>query len=144
MGMGRRALLGAGLAVLMLAGCDELTVPADDRWEAVLTGFDASALHGGAVALSARGRTVVTARIVQAAPGGSHPWHIHAGSCDSGGSIMGDATAYPPLQVGAAGMAEAWTTLDHGLNPDQAYHVNVHLSAAELSTIVACGDLVLR
>jgi hypothetical protein len=134
----------AALLMLAMAGCDDLTVPADDHWEAVLESRPGSDVVGGAVALSASERTRVTAGIRQAGAGESLPWHIHAGSCETGGAILGDPTAFPPLEVGADGRAEAWTMLSYGLHPDQPYHVKVHRSSEDLATVLACGDLVLR
>ena len=49
-------------------------------------------------------------------PGATRPWHLHRGTCDQGGAVLG---------------------------PAGDYLVNVHGSVAELRTIIACGDLHL-
>ena len=142
--MGRRMTMVAALGALVLAGCDDLTVPADDHWEAVLESREGHDVRGGTVAISAPGRTRVTAGIRLAPANERLPWHIHAGTCETGGAILGDAAAYPPLDVGDDGRAEAWMTLDYGLQPEQPYHVRVHRAEDDLTNVVACGDLELR
>jgi hypothetical protein len=84
---------------------------------------------------------VVTATLVGATPGAEHPWHIHLGTCDNDEGIFGDPAAYPHLQVGAAGQATAMATLVATLQAGASYFVNVHASAEDLATIVACGEL---
>lgn len=73
--------------------------------------------------------------------GGSYPWHVHVGSCGSGGAILGDPDEYPPLVPGNDGMGSVTATFDASLDPGGAYHVNIHRSEEEMATIVACGDL---
>ena len=142
--MGRWVAMAAALGALILGGCDDLTIPADDRWEAVLESREGFDVQGGAVAHSAPGRNRVTVGVWQAPAGESLPWHIHAGWCETGGEILGDAAAYPPLEVGAEGRAESWTTLEYGFQPEQPYHVKVNRAADDLTTVMACGDFVLR
>ncbi len=72
--------------------------------------------------------------------GGVHPWHIHEGTCSSGGPIVGDPSAYPVLQPDAGGNASATVALDVGLSTDADYHVNIHQSPDD-DTVVGCGDL---
>jgi hypothetical protein len=75
-------------------------------------------------------------------PGGPYPWHVHDGTCETGGPIVGDATAYAPLMVGADGRAEATARLlGLKLNEAKKYHINVHRSPTDLATIIACGEL---
>lgn len=73
----------------------------------------------------------------------TRPWHVHFGSCDTGGGIVGPPTSYPPLMVGQDGTAQVTTTIAFELDASAPYHVNVHESAAALTTIVACGTLAL-
>lgn len=74
--------------------------------------------------------------------GGSYPWHVHVGSCDSQGAILGDPDEYPPLVPGADGKGNVTATFDATIDPGASYHVNVHRSEAEMGTVIACGDLV--
>jgi Cu-Zn family superoxide dismutase len=74
--------------------------------------------------------------------GATHPWHIHDGTCATGGPIVGMASAYPPLRPGQDGRAAAEAHLSNvELNEAKQYHVNVHASPTEMGTIIGCGDL---
>jgi hypothetical protein len=53
---------------------------------------------------------------------------------------VGDASAYPPLVVGADGTATATAHIPVKLNEARNYIINVHASPTNLGTIVACGD----
>jgi hypothetical protein len=69
------------------------------------------------------------------------PWHVHHGQCGQGGAILGSASDYPPIKIGPGGTGSATATLDVATPATGDYLVNVHASAADLQTIVACGDL---
>jgi len=142
--------------LLLLVGCapdESPDAPANDlemndeydraaEWHADLQGLPGfEDVSGSAHARVEDGRTNVTASVSGAPPEGTHPWHIHNGSCETGGGIVGDAGAYPPLQVGAEGNASAEATIAVGLDEGAQYHVNVHASPEDLGTVVACGDL---
>jgi hypothetical protein len=76
-----------------------------------------------------------------AVPGGQHPWHVHRGQCGSDKGIFGPADAYPPLKVEGDGRASATARLPVAYPKTGEYFVNVHASAKNMSTIVACGNL---
>ena len=142
------------LGVLVLAGCSaraetddgmELHAGVKD-WDASLASRAGSSVIGSASVQSVTspgyaGTTAAAVSIGRAQAGAQHPWHVHVGTCASGGAIFGDASAYPVLRVGSDGNATATANLAMGLDPDGSYHVNVHRSASDLGTIVACGDL---
>ena len=86
-------------------------------------------------------QTRAVATIANATPGGEHPWHVHVGRCGSNGAIVGDASAYRPLKVGGSGRAEASAKLNLPLPRSGEFYVNVHASATNLGTIIACGNL---
>ncbi|HKY61702.1 MAG TPA: hypothetical protein VJP59_11890 [Gemmatimonadota bacterium] len=86
-------------------------------------------------------RSSVTIEIRGAASNAMLPWHVHEGVCGSGGAIVGDASAYPPLAAGLDGTASAEAVIDVSLDPAADYHINVHESPSEMDTVVACGDL---
>jgi superoxide dismutase, Cu-Zn family len=151
-----RKLLLPAAAALLAIGCarvqsDPATGATDvdvenpvkqgEDWNARLTSQSGSTITGTSQALVADGRTRVSISISGASSGASHPWHVHAGSCGSGGPVVGPATAYPPLDVGSAGTATGNAELSLTLNEASDYHVNVHQSAADMGTIVACGNL---
>ena len=145
-----RKLLVVG--VLALAGCatsgegDMDTGMMADTWTAELSERNGTGVMGSARASSVwiaghDGTTGVSVTVGRAPSGGTHPWHIHRGTCGSGGPIVGDAGAYPALRPGADGNASATANLMVGLDPAQDYYVNVHASPSDLGTIVACGEL---
>ncbi len=100
-----------------------------------------SEISGSARATVLEGQTTVSVTLTGAAPGGMHPWHVHEGTCGSGGAIVGEATAYPLLRIGSQGRAEANVQLALALNEAKDYYINVHASPSDLGTIVACGAL---
>jgi hypothetical protein len=80
-------------------------------------------------------------QITNATPGAEHPWHVHRGQCGYDQGIVGSASDYEPLRVNDDGRASRDATLDMALPRTGEYFVNVHASASNLSTIVACGNL---
>ena len=134
------------LALGVLAGCIPRFNPSPEAggaqvWNATITSTRGSGIAGTARAVVRPAETRVTVNIIGAEPRTAHPWHIHMGTCDSGGAVVGSGGAYPPLLVGTTGAAQASTTVGVALNGGQNYHINVHASATEMTTIVACGDL---
>lgn len=83
----------------------------------------------------------------------THPAHIHAGTCADPGDVavpladVADPAAEPGAEVRGAAAARpvegSFTTVDVPLDELLAgpYAVNVHLSAEEIGTSIACGDI---
>ena len=142
-------LLGGLLCVAAAGACASGGGPSTGDGEFVVD-FDAAIrgmsryanVRGAARAVATLGTTAVTVDLQGGVPGSRHPWHIHYGRCGSGGSIVGSAAAYPPLEPDAEGSDRATTTLGVQLDDDTRYHVNVHLSAEEMDVVIACGNLV--
>lgn len=112
-----------------------------EDWRASLTGQGSyTSVVGTANADVLDGQTSTSIQISGATAGAVHPWHVHEGKCGSG-AIVGDPSAYTPLTVGTDGRATSTAKVAVALNEAKDYHVNVHLSQAEMSTIIACGDL---
>ena len=86
-------------------------------------------------------RTRAQVQISNAVPGGQHPWHVHRGQCGADKGIFGPADAYEPLKVEGNGRASSSATLPVTFPRTGEYSVNVHASAKNMSTIVACGNL---
>jgi hypothetical protein len=114
-----------------------------EDWNAKIAGRAMwTGASGTATARVEGNNTLVTLQLTGLAPGGPYPWHVHEGTCDPGGPIVGDAAVYLPLTVGADGRAEANARLlNLKLNEAKKYHVNVHRSPTDLGTIIACGEL---
>ncbi len=110
-------------------------------WRGTLSAENNSGLRGAASARSGYGQTGVSVTIAGLAAGEQHPWHIHSGTCGSGGPIVGAPTAYPVLQVGSNGEASASASLNVELNSGSSYYVNIHKSPSDLGTIVGCGPI---
>jgi hypothetical protein len=86
-------------------------------------------------------RTQAQATISNAVPGGEHPWHVHRGRCGSDQGIFGPADAYKPLKVSGDGRASSTAELSVPTPRTGEFFVNVHASARNMGTIVACGNL---
>ncbi len=111
-------------------------------WQAQLQGQgEYSGISGQSEVTGSNGSSDVSIDIQGAESGGEHPWHVHEGTCGSGGGIVGDPSAYGLLEVGDDGSANGQATIDTTLESGSDYHVNVHASQDDLGTIIACGDL---
>jgi len=89
----------------------------------------------GTATLTAMGdQTKVVLKVTGAT--GDHPVHIHNGTCTN----LKD-TAFPLTNIDASGNSE--TTVDIKLADllDSEYAINAHLSADQISTYVACGEI---
>lgn len=100
-------------------------------------------LNGEASAHSGQTRTHVSIDIEFAEPGAVHPWHIHQGDCGDTPvpPVVGEMTAYPPIEVDQGGEGEATAAINATLDPDGDYQVKLHQSPTETGTIIACGEL---
>lgn len=87
------------------------------------------------------GRTQAHVDISNAVPGALHPWHVHRGRCGSDQGILGPAEAYKPLKVEGNGRASSTAVLSMPTPKTGELFVNVHASAKNMATIVACGNL---
>jgi hypothetical protein len=79
----------------------------------------------------------------------AHPAHIHSGTCDQLGDVvvpLTDVTAPEGDRVGAESahaVKTSRTVVDVPLQEiiDGGHAINVHLSADEIDTYIACGDI---
>lgn len=79
--------------------------------------------------------------LLQGTPqGGKHPMHLHAGNCDSNGNVI------VPLNDldGTTGTSRTVANYPYGMIVGEDLYLNVHLSAEDMGTIVACGEVGLN
>lgn len=119
------------------------TTATTTQWTATLAPQNGSNVQGTVSVKpgASTDQTLAAVTITGAPAGGVHPWHIHAGKCGDNGPIVGPASAYPNLQADANGTATVNATLPIVTPAGGDFSVNVHLSPAEMGTIVACGNL---
>ena len=138
------------LVCLLAAACASNSRTNEDKdsisgttgdWAATLTPRGGSAVRGDVKLQSAVVGSVVNISISGATAGALHPWHVHTGTCANSGGVVGAAGNYPVLTVGTDGRASANATVNAPLSEGSAYSVNVHRSASDMGTIIACGDL---
>lgn len=136
-------------SVMFFSGCDD-----DDDPGPQLTGdsksYTLAPVSGsgvtGTVTFAKRDddRVLITIQLSGTQSGATHPAHIHANSAAEGGGIILDLTsvngtdgksetAVDALNDGTAVTYEDFLSLDG--------YVNVHLSASDLATLVAQGDI---
>jgi Cu-Zn family superoxide dismutase len=154
--MRRFAILG----VLLAVGCsdEDLPLPDDDDdrdpqpdpdalvWTANVVGEPGyESLIGEATVTQGQNTDLFSVELVVRGdePGAERPWHVHFGTCATSGVIVGSAEEYRPLAIDEGGFALGVARVTEPLDPRNDYHVNIHLSPASLSTIIACGRLDL-
>ncbi|WP_411282139.1 hypothetical protein [Gemmatimonas sp.] len=129
----------------MAASADStaMMAPAGAHWNATLQSMAGTKVAGTASAMAgtSAGTTMAEVTISGAPANGEHPWHIHSGTCASGGGIVGPATDYMPIKADASGNGKSMATVNIAAPTSGDYHVNVHMSPTDMKTIVACGDL---
>ena len=140
------------LGVAMLAACTAhktengvVINPVSDvigNWSSSISPVNNSGISGTAKVSSRAAEAKVDVHIMGATAGAVYPWHVHRGTCGNDKGIVGGASSYKPITVGTDGMAEASETIKVGLNEHESYFVNVHKSPTDMSTIVACGELI--
>jgi hypothetical protein len=134
------SLVSVGAATLALA-CATAPIYEPREWNATLEPRAGSDVRATVRAATAPGQTAVAINLTGGAAGGTHPWHIHRGTCATGGGIVGNPDRYPPLTPTSAGGASATAHIRVQLIPGEDYHVNVHRSPDRLDEVIACGNL---
>jgi hypothetical protein len=124
------------VAVLVTVGTLIGGAPAPAKWRALLEPVGSATVRGGATA-EAKGETethfIVSIR--NGTPGTTLNWHMHTGTCAAPGGVEG--SGYPPLQVGAGGIAQAAVTLSVAPPATGSHIIQVHSGGS----VVACGAL---
>jgi len=133
-------ILGLAAAIFVMA-CATVPVYEPAEWNATVEPREGSDIRANVRVGTAAGQTAVGINMAGGEAGGTHPWHIHRGTCATGGPIVGDPGAYPALRPTTAGGATATAHIRVQLVPGEDYHVNIHRSPEMLNQIVACGNL---
>jgi hypothetical protein len=134
----RRFSIVSALALALLAiasyGVMDHTA-AQDEPVVVINELNGSGVSGDAT-LTDNGDGTTTVDILVDGATGGHPAHIHSGTCDALGDVV-----YPLTDVDATGAS--LTDVDTTVADLQAapHAINIHLSADEIGTYVACGDI---
>jgi hypothetical protein len=121
-------------------GDDEATSGDDEAAETTVT-IDLSELNdsgvSGTATLTDNGDGTTTVEIEVSGATGDHPAHIHEGTCDD----LDPNPVYPLTNVDADGLSS--TDVEVSLEDLLAspYAVNIHLSADNIATYVACGNI---
>jgi hypothetical protein len=137
-------LAGLTLAACSARGGEDDDVSLSDMfgdWSSELEARNNSGVRGTGGVQSVAAGAAARVTIRGATSGSHHPWHIHRGTCSTGGAIVGDPNAYTPLHVGADGTATSTATIGVALNEEERYHINIHRSPSEMNVIISCGDL---
>ena len=143
-----RCILVSSVLVTALIGCasdNTSTGPSNDRLVATLAATTGGSIAGSADVLWTTGSEQFTATmmITGDVPGSVRPWHVHFGTCATGGDVVGPAGSYNPFTVAADGTAQVSATVEFELAASAPYHVNVHESPTSSQIIIACGNLAL-
>jgi hypothetical protein len=132
------------LALLMAVGaaaaCATLIIDPSE-WTATVEPRAGTDVRANVSASSVTGLSSAAISMIGGDPGGTHPWHIHEGTCATGGGIVGNPAAYELLRPDSRGAASATARVRVQLVPGRDYHVNVHRSPQALDQIIGCGNL---
>jgi superoxide dismutase, Cu-Zn family len=120
-----------------------LAITTAATWTGKLAGKENEKIMGEATMKpSADGAgTEVSVMLMGDSASASRPWHVHVGSCATGGGVFGGGKSYTPITSDASGHGMSKATLAVTTPDTGSYFVNVHESAANMGKIVACGDL---
>ena len=124
--------------ILMLAGLSGTPALAlDDVISVTLDALNDSGQTGSATLLPEGKQTRVVIELSNGAAGVAQPAHIHLGRCDN----LDKAPRYP---LEAVKEGRSVTVLDVSMDTilKQRSAINIHKSAAEIQTYVACGNIV--
>ncbi|WP_223446507.1 CHRD domain-containing protein [Polaribacter litorisediminis] len=134
---------------LVLYNCnddDDNTIPVpSDTLGFDLPSKDVDGISGGATFIENSNGSITAVLHLSGTPdGGSHPAHIHFNTAAEGGGI---ALSFNPVNGSDGQSVTTFSTLDDGtpITLDELMnfdgYINVHLSADQLGTIVAQGDI---
>lgn len=137
-----RAIAAMAVSVLMVAALAAFARPAGaaegDTLDVDVDALGRYGVRGAAVVVDEGDGVSVAIDLEGIGVVGGHPAHLHLGTCDG----FDPLPSYPLADVDADGLSLTTVpgvTLDDLLA--EPFVVNVHESAAEINTVVACGNL---
>jgi Cu-Zn family superoxide dismutase len=141
--MGRTKFFGVAAALAISSSVALALTVNPGHWMGTVSGLDGAKTTGtGMMMATADGAgTDVTLDLKGETASVTRPWHVHLGTCAKGGGVFGGGRAYTPITVDDKGNGSAKATLMVAVPDTGTYHINVHESSANMSKIVACGDL---
>jgi len=113
------------------------------KWTAALSPMSGSKISGTAtVTPDGASKMTVMLSITGGDANTSYPWHVHTGKCGPGG-VVGPGAAYTAIKTDGSGAGKVTVSIPVAAPESGDFHVNVHKSAADMGTIVSCGDLTM-
>ncbi|MGH7663998.1 MAG: hypothetical protein ACRENI_06845 [Gemmatimonadaceae bacterium] len=110
-------------------------------WSASLRPVGGSGVTGSAALRETSDRTVADISVSGASANDLLPWHVHSGSCNSTGAIVGSEAPYAFLVTTPDGAASLSIGLPANLLGGGSYYVDVHRSQSDPGPVIACGNL---
>lgn len=117
-----------------------------ESWSADLTAVtngETSGLHGNAILMPAASirETQALLTLEGGTPHAVHPWYVQLGDCGNDRGVLAGLIAYPPIVLGETGDARMTVMLPFTMPTTGRYFVSVRQSEANVSTVIACGNL---
>jgi hypothetical protein len=127
----------AALVIAAIAAFGSVQVSAQDDTEIIVTieELNGSGISGDAT-LTDNGDGTTTIDVLVDGATGDHPMHLHSGTCEELGDVV-----EPLTNVDAEGSSVTDVALPLSDILAAQHSINIHLSADEIDTYVACGSL---
>lgn len=132
----RKLIVGSVVALLALVGAGQAAAAQGGLSRSALNEQNGSGESGTAILSSVDDAHTQIEITLDGAPKSAQPAHLHAGSC----AALDPKPAYPLNDV-VAGHSVTVLAVPISDLLGGKYALNVHKSATEISTYVACGDL---
>lgn len=142
--VGLQVLIRFGVAAVLIAAIaafgsiqasaqeDEITIPIEE--------LNGSGVSGDAT-LTDNGDGTTTIDVLVDGASGDHPIHLHSGTCAELGDVV---VALTNVDADGSSVTDIPVPLSTIQDPEVGPHaINIHLSADEIATYVACGDVPL-
>ena len=75
-------------------------------------------------------------------PDAAYPWYVQLGECGNDRGTLASLMVYPPVAVDGSGQAAVTVTLPFTLPTSGRFFVSVRRSETDVSTVIACGNLM--